>query len=130
MYNHNNYYHFALKLYNKFILLIIDIIEYEHTRKYYTKNKENICSHLMDICCDRLLRYEYEQIKIFINNNIDTIESILAPMHDFFDLYKKCYNNCCCICEHGEDNIIQSKIIKSYFNVEYIKFFYLLQKKY
>ena len=51
-------------------------------------------------------------------------------MHDFFDLYKKCYNNCCCICEHGEDNIIQSKIIKSYFNVEYIKFFYLLQKKY
>ena len=38
LYNHNNYYHFALKLYNKFILLIIDIIEYEHTRKYYTKN--------------------------------------------------------------------------------------------
>ena len=49
-------------------------------------------------------------------------------MHDFFDLYKKCYNNGCCICKYGEDNIIQSKIINSYFNVEYIKFFYLLQK--
>ena len=34
----------------------------------------------MDICCDKLLRYEYEQIKIFINNNIDTIESILTPI--------------------------------------------------
>ena len=128
LYNHNNYYDFAIKLYNKFILLIIDIIEYERTRKYYTKNTENICSHLMDICCNKLLKYEYEQIKIFINNNVDTTESILAPMHDFFDLYKKCYNNCCCICKYGEDNIIQGKIIKSYFNVEYIKFFYLLQK--
>ena len=60
LYNHNNYYHFAIKLYNKFILLIIDIIEYERTRKYYTKNTENICSHLMDICCNKLLKYEYE----------------------------------------------------------------------
>ena len=128
LYNHNNYYHFAIKLYNKFILPIIDIIEFERTRKYDTKNIENIFSHLMDICCDELLRYEYEQIKIFINNNIDNIESILAPMYDVFDLYKKCYHNCCCMCKYGEDNIIQSKIIKSYFNVEYIKFFYLLQK--
>ena len=49
-------------------------------------------------------------------------------MYDFFDLYKKCYNNCCCMCKYGEVNIIQSKIIKSYFNVEYINIFYLLQK--
>ena len=128
LYNHNNYYCFAIKLYNKFILPMIDIIEYECTRKYDTKNIENICSYLMDICFDKLLRYEYEQIKIFTSNNIDNIESILASMHDFFDLYKKCYNNCCCIYEYGQDNIIQSKIIKSYFNEEYIKLFYLLQK--
>ena len=28
LYNHNNYYYFAVKLYNKFILPMIDIIEY------------------------------------------------------------------------------------------------------
>ena len=69
-------------------------------------------------------------------------------MHEFFDLYKKCYNHCCCCsCYYyykknikyvlptsrnrefcGESNIILKKITKSYFNVEYIKFFYLLQK--
>ena len=128
LYNHNNYCHFAIKLYNKFIQPIIYIIEYERIRKYNTKNIEIICSHLMDICCDKLSEGEYRQIENFINNNIDTIESILAPMHKFFDLYKKYYNNCCCICEYGEDDITLSKIIKSYFNVEYIKFFYLLQK--
>ena len=100
LYNHNNYYYFAIKICNKFILPIINIVEYERSIKYDTKKIENICSHLIDICYDKLLRYEYEQIKIFINNNIDTIESILAPMHDFFDLYKKCYNNCCYICKY------------------------------
>ena len=33
------------------------------------------------------------------NNNIDTVESILAPMHEFFDLSKKCYDSYCyCPC--------------------------------
>ena len=70
-------------------------------------------------------------------------------MHDSIDLYKKCYNNYCycpcschclkhyneCVCDNGkyrefckENNIILKSIAKSYFNVEYIKFFYLLQK--
>ena len=31
--------------------------------------------------------------KEFIDNNIDTIESILTPMHEFFDLSKKCYDH-------------------------------------
>ena len=70
-------------------------------------------------------------------------------IHDFIDLYKKSYNNyryypfnfhfiknydkCVCIigkysefCE--KDNYVLKKIIISYYNVEYRKFFYLLQK--
>ena len=35
-------------------------------------------------------------MKIFIDNNIDTVESILAPMHKFFDLSKKCFDSYCC----------------------------------
>ena len=31
---------------------------------------------------------EYLKIKEFINNNIDIIESALAAMNDYFDLYK------------------------------------------
>ena len=30
-----------------------------------------------------------------MDNNIYTIESILAPMHEFFDLSKKCYDSYC-----------------------------------
>ena len=84
---------------------------------------------------------EYLKIKKFIDNNIDTIESILEPMHEFFDLYKECYNHCCpsfsyySIKDHSEcrefckkDNIILKRISKLYFNVECIKFFYLLPK--
>ena len=46
-------------------------------------------------------------------------------------MYKKCYNHYYCSCynyvfEHKE---FHEKIIKIYFNIEYIKFFYLLQKK-
>ena len=64
-------------------------------------------------------------------------------MHEFFDLSKKCYDSyfyCPCnkrkcvyltdkyteFCE--EDNIIFKKTTRSYFNVAYKKFFYLLQK--
>ena len=74
---------------------------------------------------------------------------MLAPIHDFINLYKKCYNNYCycpcschclkryskCVCDNSkykeiceENNFILKSIAKSYFNVEYIKFFYLLQK--
>ena len=106
----------------------------------------------MDICFERyfeLSKDEYSKIKKFIDNDIDAFESILAPIHDFLDLHKKSYNNyryypfnlhfinnydkCVCIigkysefCE--KDNYVLEKYIISYFNVEYIKFFYLLQK--
>ena len=68
---------------------------------------------------------------------------MLAPIHSFIDLYKKCYNNyfyrprsCYCLKRYSEyvcdkckeNNFILKCIAKSYFNVEYIKFFYLLQK--
>ena len=70
-------------------------------------------------------------------------------MHKFFDLSKKYYNGYCycpcnchykknnkkCVCLTNEyrefceeDSIIFKKSRKTYFNVEYIKFFYLLQK--
>ena len=70
-------------------------------------------------------------------------------MHEFFDLSKKCYDSYCycpcnchfkkkiieCVCLTDkyrefceEDSIIFKKTTKSYFKVEYIKFFYLLQK--
>ena len=44
----------------------------------------------MNICCERCFKPsqdEYLKIKEFINNNIDIIESVLAPMNDYFDLY-------------------------------------------
>ena len=48
-------------------------------------------------------------------------------------IVKKIHNECVCItdtysefCE--ENNIVLKRIMRSYFNVEYIKFFYLLQK--
>ena len=85
-----------------------------------------------------------------MDNNIFTFESIFVPMHEFFDLSKKCYSNYCycpcncyckkkknrkCVCLTDkysefckEDNVILKKTTRSYFNVEYIKFFYLLQK--
>ena len=96
-----------------------------------------------------LSQNEYSKIKEFIDNNIDTVEAILAPMHELFDLSKKCYGNYCycpchchckknnrkCVCLTDkysefctEDSIIVKKITKSYLNVEYIKYLYLLQK--
>ena len=100
----------------------------------------------MNICYERyfgLSKDEYSKIKKFIDDNIDTFESMLAPIHDSIDIYKKCYNNYCyctcschCLKRYGErvcdnckeNNFILKSIAKSYFNVEYIKFFYLLQK--
>ena len=156
-YDHNNYDHLPIKLYSNFVLQIINITKSEHIKEYneHVKNSKYInrnCSYLMDICCGRyfeLSKDEYSKIKKFIDNNIDTFESILAPIHYFIDLYKKSdnsyryypynchsiknYNECVCIigkysefCE--KNNFILKRIIVSYFNVEYIKFFYLLQK--
>ena len=45
-------------------------------------------------------------------------------MIDYFDLCKKCYSHYYCQCSYYH----RKKIIKLYFNVEYIKFFYLLQQ--
>ena len=157
LYDHYNYDHLAIKLYINFVLPTINITKSEHIKEYneHVKNSKYInrnCSYLMDICFERYLELskdEYSKIKKFIENNIDTFQSILAPIHDFVDLYKKSYNNyryypfnfhfiknydkCVCIigkysefCE--KDNYVLKKIIISYFNVEYIKFFYLLQK--
>ena len=49
----------------------------------------------MNICCEeyfKLSRDEYSEIKKFIDNNIDIIESTFMHMNDYFDSYKKCYN--------------------------------------
>ena len=156
LYDHYNYDHLAIKLYHNFVLPMINITKDEHIKEYNerVKNSKYInrnCSYLMDICYERyfkLSKDEYSKIKKFIDDNIDTFESMLATIHDSIDLYKKCYNiYCCCpcschclkrysgcICDNSkhkkfceENNFILKSIAKSYFNVEYIKFFYLLQ---
>ena len=157
LYDNYDFDHLAIRLYSNFVLPIINITKDEHIKEYneHVKNSKYInrnCSYLIDICFERyfeLSKDEYSKMKKFIDNNIDTFESILAPVHDFVDLYKKSYNNyryypfnfhfiknydkCVCIigkyselCE--KDNYVLKKIIISYFKVEYIKFFYLLQK--
>ena len=151
LYNHNNYDHLAMKLYSNFVLPIINIIKNEHINEYNehvngSKYINRNCIYLMNICNEKyfkLSKDEYSKIKKFIDDNIDTFESILAPIHDSIDLYKKCYNNYCyCLKRYSEyvhdngkykevckeNNFILKSIAKSYFNVEYIKFFYLLQK--
>ena len=157
LYDHNNYDNLVIKLCNEFILPIIGITKNEHIKEYNTyikdtKDINSICSYLIDICFEwyfELSRDEYSKIKEFIDNNIDTVESILTPMHEFFGLSKKCYDSYCycpcnchfkknnrkCVCLTDkyrefceEDSIILKKTTKPYFNVEYIKFFYLLQK--
>ena len=96
----------------------------------------------MNICCEGYFksRDEYLKIKGFIDNNIDIIESTFAPMSDYFDLYKKCYGHYYCSCYYYHKKKVRyifprnrykefhEKSIKSYFNIEYIKFLYLLQK--
>ena len=157
LYDHYNYDHLAIKLYRNFVLPIINITKDKHKKEYneHVKNSKYInknCSYLIDICHERyfkLLKDEYSKTKKFIDDNIDTFESMLASIHSSIDLYKKCYNNyfhcpcsCHCLKRYGEgvcdnckynefckeNNFILKSIAKSYFNVEYIKFFYLLQK--
>ena len=146
----------AIKLCSEFIMPIINITKKEHIKEYNEhkkniidnlespKNIRIICLYLMNICCEeyfKLSQDEYLAIKKFIDNNIDIIESALAPMNDYFDSCKKCYSHYYCLCYyyHKKEKAIcifpqnrykefHEKIIKSYFNIWYIKFFYLLQK--
>ena len=106
----------------------------------------------MYICAEKyfnLTQDEYLEIKKFIDNNIYTVEATLAPMHEVFDFFKKCYDQYCycpCNCHCKQNNrkcnyltdkyikfckevsIIFKKTTKSYYNAEYVKYFYLLQK--
>ena len=140
----------SVKLCNKFIIPIINITKKEHIKEYNEHVKDiidnlesirdiySICSYLMNICEEyfELSKDEYLEIKKFIDNNIDIIESTLAPMNDYFDSYKKCHNQYYCSCYYNNNkkfkcNFTQNiyeKITKSYFNIWYTKFFYLLQK--
>ena len=131
---------------------IINITKKEHIKEYnehisaLERNKDifSICSYLLNICCERyfkLSRDEYLEIKKFIDNNIDIIESALAPRHDYFDLYKKCYNHYYCSYYNYHNKKVKyifpgnvhkefcEKHIKLYFSIEYTKIFYLLQKE-
>ena len=50
----------------------------------------------MNICFEgyfKLSQDEYLEIKKFIDNNIDIIESALAPINDYFYFYKKCFDH-------------------------------------
>ena len=115
LYELNNYSHLVLELYNNFVLPIINITKDKHGNEYNknikdTKNVDNICSYLINICSEKyfkLIQDEYLKIKKFIDNNIDTVEAILAPMHEFFDLSKKCYDSYCycpCNCHRKQNN--------------------------
>ena len=139
LHEYDNYNYLAIKLCKEFVIPIIIITKKEHIEEYDRHIRDNrdifsTCSYLMNICKERffeLTQDEYLKIKKFIDNNIDVIEYAFAPIINYFDLYKKCYNYYYCSCynyvfEHIE---FREKIIKIYFDIEYIKFFYLLQKK-
>ena len=113
LYDYDNYDHLAIKLCSEFIMPIINITKKEHIKEYNeqikniidnlenTKNVYSICFYLMNICCEeyfKLSQDEYLEIKKFIYNNIDIIESTLAPMNDYFDLCKKRYSHYNCSC--------------------------------
>ena len=130
--DYDNYNHLSVKLCNKFIIPIINITKKEHIKEYNEHIKNiidnlesikdiySICSYLMNISREeyfKLSRDEYLKIKKIIDNNMDIIEYTFAPMNDYFDSYKKCLHY-----------YYHEKIIETYFNIWYIKFFYLLQK--
>ena len=146
LYDYDNYDHLFIKLYREFVMSIINITKKEHIKKYnehikdtisaleHNKDIFSICSYLMNICCERYF-------KLSRDDNIDITESAIAPMHDYFDLYKKCYNHYYCSCYSYHNKKVKyifpgnahkefcEKIIKLYFNREYTKIFYLLQKE-
>ena len=99
----------AIKLCSEFIMPIINITNKEHINEYNKHIKDiidnfesikgiySICSYLMNICCEES-QNEYLEINEIIDNNIDIIESALAPMNDYFDSCKKCYSPYYCSC--------------------------------
>ena len=113
LYDYDNYDHLAIKLCSEFIMPIINIAKKEHIEEYNehikdiidnlesTKDIYSICSYLMNICCEgyfNLSQDEYLEIKKFMDNNIDIIQSALATMNDYFDSCKKYYNHYYCSC--------------------------------
>ena len=106
LYDYNNYDHLAIKLCSEFIMPIINITKKEHIKEYN--------EHIKDI--------------------IDNLESI----KDIYSICSYLMNICCeeyfklsqviCIFPQSRYKEFHEKIIKSYFNIWYIKFFYLLQK--
>ena len=139
LYEYDNYNYLAIKLCKEFVIPIIIITKKEHIEEYNRHIRDNtgtfsIFSYLMNICKERffeLTQDEYLKIKKIIDNNIDVIEYAFAPIINYFDLHKKCYNHYYCSCyNYVFENIeFREKVIKIYFNIEYIKFFYSLQKK-
>ena len=139
LHEYDNYNYLAIKLCKEFVIPIIIITKKEHIEVYNRHIRDNTdifstCSYLMNICKERffeLTQDEYLKIKKFIDDNVDVIEYAFAPIINYFDLYKKCYNHYYCSCYNYVFKHIEfrEKIIKIYFNIEYIKFFYLLQKK-
>ena len=85
----------AVKLCSEFIMPIINITKKEHIKEYNehikdiidnlesTKDIYSICLYLMNICCEGyfISQDKYLEIKKIIDNNIDIIESTLAPMN-------------------------------------------------
>ena len=84
LYDYDNYNHLAIKLCCEFIMPIINITKKEHIKEYnehikniidnseITKDMYDICSYLMNICCERYFKLsqdEYLGIKKFIDNN-------------------------------------------------------------
>ena len=98
----------------------------------------------MNICRERyfkLYQDKYLKINYFVDNNIDIIEYAFAPMIHYFDLRKKCYSHYYCQCYYHKKRILyicpgnihrefQEKIIKLYFNIEYIKSIYYSRAKF
>ena len=112
LYDYDNYNHLAIKLCSAFIMPIINITKKEHIKEYNehikniidnlesTKNIGIICLYLMNICCEeyfKLSQDEYLEIKKFIDNNMDVVESTLI-VNDYFDSCKKSYSHCYCSC--------------------------------
>ena len=155
LYNYDNYDHLAIKLCSEFIMPIINITKKEHIKEYNehikniidnlesTKDIYSICSYLMNICCERYFKVsqdEYLEIKKIVDNNIDIIESALVPMNDILIHIKNAIviiiarviiiikKKVICILSQNKYKEFYEKIIKSYFNIYYIKFFYLLRK--
>ena len=69
-------------MYLNFVLPIINIIKDEHVNdsKYINRN----CSYLTNICYERyfeLSKDKYYKIKKFIDDNIDTFESINSSIY-------------------------------------------------